>query len=237
MITQYIRFLYENDVTFAEMLILLHISNNVTDDDFYSYVALFDNREENYVYDRININIVFDLLSRAMIELVNKKSTFTNKLSLTVNDISKTYILTTKGKATVKSFLDLDKDMIAKHTNFTQKDNPTLLDKISSYWYDDRNVPYKTTSIGDNVAVAQAFKEFRKENPNYSDELIVKAVYIYFDEYKKRNGKSEDNMVNYNFLTSRLDFITSNKPTSLKSFCEANKNSNVLLSDMIISLD
>ena len=36
MITQYIRFLYENDVTFAEMLILLHISDNIAEDDFYS---------------------------------------------------------------------------------------------------------------------------------------------------------------------------------------------------------
>ena len=62
MITQYIRFLYENNITFAELAILLYLNKQISKTDFYNYVKLFETREKNYVYDRININIVFDLL-------------------------------------------------------------------------------------------------------------------------------------------------------------------------------
>ena len=38
MITQYIRFLYENNITFAELAILLYLNKQISKTDFYNYV-------------------------------------------------------------------------------------------------------------------------------------------------------------------------------------------------------
>ena len=237
MITQYIRFLYENNITFAELAILLYLNKQISKTDFYNYVKLFETREKNYVYDRININIVFDLLEEKLIVSLEKEDTFVNKLAITLDTLLTSYKPTKKGLLLVNKFTDIFNNT-SKINNLIQTDSTnSFLDDICRYWYDDRYVPFKTTAISDKSALEAAFKKFREDNSDFSNDLIRKAVLIYFEQYRKSNCKSEDGVVSYNFLTSQLDFIAGSKTYSLKTFCETNKNSNVLIANKIISLD
>ena len=237
MITQHIKFLYNNDITFAELVILMYLNNQLPDTDFYNYVNLFETREKNYVYDRININIVYDLIERNLISSKTKENTFVEKLILTLDTLLLSYNVTKKGIDVLNKYNDIFNNT-AKINNLIHIDNNiTLLQEICNYWYDDRKVPYKTNSVSDNNALVTAFNKFREDNPEFSDEAIRRATYLYFEEYRRNNSKKEDGIVDYSYLTNQLDFISGNKTVSLLKYCNNSKNSNVLIAKNIIALD
>ena len=113
-----------------------------------------------------------------------------------------------------------------------------IYEKFSRYWYDDNNLAYRADALGSEIEFKKALSEFR-EKYEYSDETILKAVSLFFKEYKEKNKIKDDNEELYNwiYLTGRTELIKGTGTKKLKTYCEAAKNAKLLsiTNDIIIS--
>ena len=223
--------LLESNISYGDLVIMEYLSTN--DTDLLAYLTMLEHREKDYIYDRINYDNVNHLITTGYITGItkDKEKFYVNEYKSRIKDVHSYLQLTEKGKSILNKF----KENI---TTISSVNCIDIYEKFSKYWYDDNNLAYRVAALGSETEFRKALSEFREKH-KYSDDIILKAVNLFFKEYKEKNIIKDDNEELYNwiYLTGRTEFIKGTGIKKLNVYCEAAKNAKLLsiTNDIIIS--
>jgi len=224
--------LLESNISYGDLVIMEYL--NTHDTNLLDYLTMLERREKDYIYDRINYDNINHLITIGYLTGITKEkeNSYLNEYKNRIKEVHLYLKLTEKGKSILSKF----KDKLHTTSSVNCLD---IYEKFSKYWYDDNNVAYRTESLGIESEFRKALSEFR-EKYKYSDDIILKAVNLFFKEYKEKNKIKDENEELYNwiYLTGRIEFIKGTGTKKLSVYCEAAKNAKLLsiTNDIIISL-
>lgn len=211
--------LIEYNISYGDLVLMSYIQTK--DTELLEYISMFDKRENTYIYDRVNFDNVNHLITNGYVVGTTEKQQkdYLNSPSNQIKDVDKHLKLTSKGKTLLQKFTN---SCEAIKTITAKLD---IYDKFSQYWYTENGVAHSAAALGEEVKYKAALSEFIA-NGKYTEEEILKAVYLYFEEFKRRNNKEngDESTITWSFLANRIDFIKGNKASKLTTYCEMAKS-------------
>lgn len=211
--------LIKYDISYGELVLMSYIQTK--DTKLLEYISMFDKRENTYIYDRVNFDNVNHLIVNGYVIGTTEKQQkdYLNSPSNQIKDVDKYLKLTSKGKTLLQKFTNSCETI---RTITTKLD---IYDKFSSYWYTEDGIAHSAAALGEEIEYRATLSDFIV-NGKYTEEEILKAVYLYFEEFKRRNKVDNGSEIttNWIYLANRIDFIKGNKASKLTTYCEMAKS-------------